>query len=503
MKYNQFGRSGFINLILGLLVILLLAIVVFQWEENITLKVSLNNESAGEEGLMTESPLSLNLSWQSGDVWVKRNGSGFTGFLSDSLLKEGDIIKTGNDGRAVLEFEKGGAVRLGNDTELVLTKLDEKEIILTQGSGVSYHRVVLDGGTEYKIDSLGQMIKARGTAFNAASFKDAREIKIDVIEGEIKVELKKEGKVEEEKTVEAGRTAIIDADGALAEVKDIDKENLKTVWYKWNKEEDAKGAYDLGVLEEIDMDEINKEENKEEEEAGDSKGGGPEEKKDEMLTLWGTAQSDGVHLSWTPYDGEGFAYYKIVRSEDNPDLKYPDDGYIKVSDDKNFSSYIDSAVKNGVSYYYRVCAKIKNEIKCGNVIKRTAVNAPGEYLQDDGQMEDKEGEITEKKDEQKQISGFIPISDSLQLTAVKEGNNVNLSWTPSISDGFKYYKVVRSEINPNLYYPADGYIYYSTDKNLSSYIDSGLEVGKTYFYRICDKEESGEVWCGNVATIEN
>ncbi|MBD3328316.1 hypothetical protein GF340_03350, partial [Candidatus Peregrinibacteria bacterium] len=35
-----------------------------------------------------------------------------------------------------------------------------------------------------------------------------------------------------------------------------------------------------------------------------------------------------VKMSWNEYEPEGFNYYKVIRSQDNTDPVYPDDGYI-------------------------------------------------------------------------------------------------------------------------------------------------------------------------------
>ena len=63
---------------------------------------------------------------------------------------------------------------------------------------------------------------------------------------------------------------------------------------------------------------------------------------------------DQVETSWTSFAPEGFNYYKVVRSTTNPDPVYPDDGYIQVTSDPDFTFYTDEGVLKGVSYY-RVC----------------------------------------------------------------------------------------------------------------------------------------------------
>ena len=76
----------------------------------------------------------------------------------------------------------------------------------------------------------------------------------------------------------------------------------------------------------------------------------------------------GILLSWTTAasDGAGFDRYYVVRSETNPQLTWPDDGYITSIGDIGFNKYIDQEAVAGVTYYYRVCELGKNKsVACG------------------------------------------------------------------------------------------------------------------------------------------
>ncbi|MBN2422101.1 hypothetical protein JXB41_02650 [Candidatus Woesearchaeota archaeon] len=58
-------------------------------------------------------------------------------------------------------------------------------------------------------------------------------------------------------------------------------------------------------------------------------------------------------LSWTEYTDDDLAYYKVVWSQENPELQYPDDGYITVISDKSTVTYEVPAekFKQGTNYY--------------------------------------------------------------------------------------------------------------------------------------------------------
>jgi hypothetical protein len=199
------------------------------------------------------------------------------------------------------------------------------------------------------------------------------------------------------------------------------------------------------------------------------------------LTVSGVAKADGVHLSWKAYTGSDFEYGKVVRSESNPNLRYPDDGYIHYYSEQSLASYTDTKAVNGTSYYYRICAKQKGgEVVCGNVIRVKATTASA----------------TPKPAAKE---GFTPVTGKLALTATKGSDSVALAWTawPN-AEGFNYYKVVRSQSNANPYYPNDGYITYITDRGTLSYTDDEPKEGTSY-YRICAVSDA--VYCGNVVTI--
>lgn len=87
-----------------------------------------------------------------------------------------------------------------------------------------------------------------------------------------------------------------------------------------------------------------------------------------FLTLTVLSTVEGTRLTWVPYQGDDFKFYKIARSEDNPYLKYPEDGSIKYFGERNFSEFIDETAEKGTRYYYRICVKVESGmVKCGNV----------------------------------------------------------------------------------------------------------------------------------------
>ncbi|MFH0876517.1 MAG: hypothetical protein V1859_11365 [archaeon] len=85
--------------------------------------------------------------------------------------------------------------------------------------------------------------------------------------------------------------------------------------------------------------------------------------------------TDGkIKLNWNPYTGDGLQYYKVVWSQTNSDLMYPNDTYISVITDKGVSEFVvpDEDFKEGTNYY-RISA-IFDGFYDGNDLKRINSN---------------------------------------------------------------------------------------------------------------------------------
>jgi hypothetical protein len=192
------------------------------------------------------------------------------------------------------------------------------------------------------------------------------------------------------------------------------------------------------------------------------------------------AEDSGVGLWWTDVTDSitGFKYYKVVRSETNADLKYPDDSYIAVKSAGQESHRDYSAVK-GTSYYYRICA-VGNTIYCSNVIQVTAVNEN-------------------------------PAPSAVTLSGTYSGGSVTLTWTASAESDFKYYKVVWSQTNAAPEYPADGYLTPVSNASTVTHTDDGSVIGSretavdlstgTHYYSVCIADSQGQIACSNVITL--
>ncbi|MBN2851914.1 MAG: hypothetical protein JXQ23_04175 [Clostridia bacterium] len=173
-------------------------------------------------------------------------------------------------------------------------------------------------------------------------------------------------------------------------------------------------------------------------------------------------------LTWDKIESNDFSGYKVVASATNSSPSYPNDGYISWITDKNSTSLLvnssfSSSLVPGTEYYFSITVLYNNQtIKVpGNAIKL-------KYLDTASQSELIASTITGQR-----------LSDG----------NILLSWDMINVEGFSGYKVVASATNPNPSYPADGYIRWITDKNVTSLLvdgsfSSSLTEGTGYYFSI-------------------
>jgi hypothetical protein len=92
---------------------------------------------------------------------------------------------------------------------------------------------------------------------------------------------------------------------------------------------------------------------------------------DDTIGFNAVLQDDGsIRTNWSKYSHEEpFTFYKVVRSKDNANPVYPDDGYIYYESDVNVLSYTDMSVPAGTSYY-RVCQIASPKRYCSKTVMK-------------------------------------------------------------------------------------------------------------------------------------
>ena len=185
------------------------------------------------------------------------------------------------------------------------------------------------------------------------------------------------------------------------------------------------------------------------------------------LVLEGWPKDGKVKLAWKPYGGEGFEYYKVVRSADAT-VSWPaggDDTVIGVIGDPNSSWWADKPAC-GVASSYRVFAVRSGgggylTLGASNVVTLAVPCAP-----------------TPTPFETRPIGLWAE---------ARPGEGIKLVWDECAAEGFNAYKVVRSLTNLDPRYPLnDGteLIAAIGDPGQTYLLDAAVTAGQTWTYRV-------------------
>jgi len=194
-----------------------------------------------------------------------------------------------------------------------------------------------------------------------------------------------------------------------------------------------------------------------------------------------------VELKWNKiWSFDNFKYYKLVRSNTNPNPKYPEDWYIKYSPNSDFTEYTDKSPKKWVNYY-RICKIMKDNNRYCSETQKIYIEA------ENNNASTWIAWTSEYK---------IPkLTDDFWLVVIKKDNEVVLEWKEIDHDNdFMWYKIIRSKNNPNPYYPENWAIWVYEDDDKTRYVDYKPFSGKNY-YRVCLITKEKDRYCSPVEAI--
>lgn len=89
---------------------------------------------------------------------------------------------------------------------------------------------------------------------------------------------------------------------------------------------------------------------------------------DNTIDLEADNVTGGIKLTWNTYNSQSISGYKILRSESDSSPTYPDE-YYKFISGSDSTGYVDTNIKAGHSYYYRIGAYNGNVIAYSNTVK--------------------------------------------------------------------------------------------------------------------------------------
>ena len=400
------------------------------------------------------------LAYQQGNVQVMLGGNSYTDVDTDTVLHQGDRVRTGAESKAIVELDNGDIIRMSADTEISLVKLSASQISIVQTSGSTYNRVAKGLDRTYAITSGTVLVEALGTAFDLSVTDES----LDVLAFEDAVALTTS---KEKKDVTEGNKANVKISDEATAIAPIDDAQLKNSWYAWNKSEDTKQNFKGGILAEKDLgeyDDANANSNANvngSTNANTNTNTTPEQK----FSLQASKVDNGIRLTWEVQGITIANGFKVVRgSGENPE--FGKDEAVLVSD-VNARTYT-WEVKDGKTYHFRICQY--NGSGCDQYTNDASAQAPE--------------------------TPQAPAITGPNLSVYASETGVGLWWGDrSTIPGFQYYKVVRSETDPEPVYPEDGYIAVR-NKGEEHYNDISAIKGKSYYYRICAVGDS--VYCGQV-----
>jgi hypothetical protein len=180
-------------------------------------------------------------------------------------------------------------------------------------------------------------------------------------------------------------------------------------------------------------------------------------------TLSASAGNAVVHLTWTaPSDGGSpIANYKVYRGTVSG-------GETLLTTLGNVTSYDDTAVTNGTTYYYKV----------------SAVNGVGE------------GALSNEVSVTPQAAATVPSAPQNLAASPARGKGIQLTWSPPASNGgsaITGYRIYRGT-------SSGGEVLLTTVGNVTSYKDSSTTRGQTYYYKVTAVNAVGEGPASNEAS---
>jgi hypothetical protein len=132
----------------------------------------------------------LFLAQAKGQVLVVHNGSQHKANPPEPLAKS-DEIKTGDDGNAYLEFQKGGVVEVGPNSDATVKNLDtggkdfKARFFLAWGWFKAKVQKLTTSSSSFEVDAGGVVAGVRGTVFGVNYDKDTKKVEAQTFDGQI------------------------------------------------------------------------------------------------------------------------------------------------------------------------------------------------------------------------------------------------------------------------------------------------------------------------------
>lgn len=164
-----------------------------------------------------------------GKVEFSKAGAGWKALAKGGTLSEGDMIRTGANGEAILRWFDGNTVKLSALTELTVKKISgaagQKTALRLDKGRVLVHSKKLAAGDEFTVETPIARAGVRGTDFTAAhETMPAEKSTFEVIEGSILVDAQ-----EVQKLISSDFFTTVDAGQPPLEPMELPDESLSSL----------------------------------------------------------------------------------------------------------------------------------------------------------------------------------------------------------------------------------------------------------------------------------
>lgn len=183
-----------------------------------------------------------------------------------------------------------------------------------------------------------------------------------------------------------------------------------------------------------------------------------------------------VKLTWSVFEGDGFAYYKVVRSSD-ADVTWPTgagDSLVAAVGDR-WATLVKDFPPCNTNWYYRVFAVMSGDTGYATLAVSNVATAYVACA----------------------VKPTHPPVHQMGFSAEVIDGQVHLTWEQCTSEGFGVYKVVRSQTNTDPKYPLNEgteLIAAIGDSSVTALVDGAVSSGQTWHYRVLAMANDGSGW---------
>lgn len=378
-----------------------------------------------------------------GFVEVRDGGGRWRRARAGEMLPAGSAVRTSALSFASVEFPDGSAMRVTDGSEVRINEVGKSSAVVEHVSGGTYHRV--EDGADYVVLNSDVQTRSAGAVFNIEN-RVPGSLEIVTLDRAVAVEIGEHRPI----TVSSGEVMVVAMAGdKKADKQPVSRERLEEDRLFASASEDAKAGRATGIYEQLDV----------------PMDGSPSPVKPPdatvpalALELKGAGMETGGSLSWSISGEAAFDTLVLLRSVAS-EPAYPA-GEIARYADTSIDAAADNSVLQEHTYQYRVAA-----------LKDGAVVAYSNTLI-----------VTIPK------SALEPARASLSLIAKSEGGKVHLEWSVTDASGFSGFALERAvDGAPEGAKSQKGSrmtVRIDSRDILNSYVDTSVEPGCVYTYRV-------------------